>query len=279
MTKRSGDLDPPNDQADEDVGTQPDVSDIPDLDFGYKDTWLLIVAGLLGIVTVGIVAAAIVVTRSTGVDQPAVSSSATQSAEPQPTEESPLANIDCNDTFIVEIARSNPPFEQSPVQEALSSTDGAKYLEADASCATYERAGQRLIAYVGPFDTLSEACAAQRDTEDVAAVPRRMNAEQQGRSYCNCEVDAPTLRQGAGSGGDVAVLLAIAEVQGMLKTLGFFEPAIDGTPYGPMTSTGVREFQLSEGLETTGNVNQATWAAFREVTYDGDRGFCDGTGT
>ncbi|MGH3457953.1 peptidoglycan-binding domain-containing protein [Aeromicrobium sp.] len=295
MSRRTKDSGPPRHEATERADAPPAVPEdpeIPELDPGYSDTWLFVVAGLLGIVTVLLVGAAFVVTRSTGTESPAPETAAektaapettapeaaAQPAAPKPKTAGPLANLECDDTFIVEIARSDPPFGKSTVQDAVRRTDGAKYLKADASCSTYAAAGKSLVAYVGPFDTLAEACKARRETQTVTSAPHRMNADQIGRSYCHCEIDPPTLQLSDGTDGDVTTLMAVAEVQQMLKVLGYFEPPVEGLPYGPRTSTGVREFQLRVGLPTNGNVNRATWKAFGEVKFKGGRTFCQDAG-
>jgi hypothetical protein len=231
---------------------------------------------VLGVVTVLLVGAVLISTQDN-------SASPERTPEPErttPTPDTtmatePLANVQCDDSFVVEIARSNPPYEKSSVENTLARVDGSRYLQADQSCSTYAAAGKRLIAYVGPFDDLAAACAARLKLNDAQAVPRRMNADQKGPNYCACsDPNPPTLRAGAGENGNVRVLLLVSEVQRMMKSLGYFAPAVVGDPYGPQTATAVRRFQFSVGLPATGTVNTRTWAALKQGRAPDGARFC-----
>src|SRR5262245_29084171 len=65
-----------------------------------------------------------------------------------------------------------------------------------------------------------------------------------------------------------SILLAVAavaddrlrDVQGELKSQGFFYGEVDGKP-GPETAAALRRYQIRNGLQVTGTVNDETLAA------------------
>jgi len=56
----------------------------------------------------------------------------------------------------------------------------------------------------------------------------------------------------------------------MLKALGFFQPKIDGAPYGPRTVSAVQAFQTDRKLYASGVVDQPTWRALKRSDDDGN---------
>jgi hypothetical protein len=238
----------------------------------------MVAAIVIGVLTVLLLITTVAVTRSGPTDKPKASSAPASSATPtavKMTAAEGSTNIKCDGTFIVEIARSANASADARVETAAAKEKNGKFLDAAASCSTYESEGVRRVAYIGPFDTLAQACAARVKTGDLKAVLRKMDAEQVGESYCVCR-DIPTLpvlQSGAGTNGDVATLLTVAEVQRMLKALGFFQPKIDGAPYGPRTVSAVQAFQTDRKLYASGVVDQPTWTALRRSKHDG-RPFC-----
>lgn len=240
--------------------------------------WVMLSVVVLGILTVALVGTAVAISTTGGPNEPRASAT-TPSATPteptaSPTPTTPLANVECDGSYIVELGRSKPPYEKSNVEKLVTDTKDAKYLQANRSCATYAGAGNRLVAYLGPFDSLSAACEKRVESRNLRAVPHRMDAQQRGRNYCACEVDLPVLRVNDGEDGDRATLMAIGEAQQMLKALGYFEPAVVGDPYGPQTFAAVQAFQLDVGIPATGVVNRPTWAALRKSTAPGGPAFC-----
>jgi hypothetical protein len=240
--------------------------------------WIMVMVVLLGVVTVALVGAAVAISTSGGPDEPRASASTpTPSATPtpSPTPSTPLANVECDGSFIVELGRSDPPYEKSDVEKLVTDTEGAKYLQADQSCSTYAPAGNRLIAYLGPFDDLPAACAKRVESGNIRAVPHHMEARQRGRNYCACEVDLPVLRVNDGEDNDPTTLMAVNEAQTMLKALGYFDPAVVvGNPYGPQSSAATQNLQANVGLPVTGVLNRATWAALRRSTAPGGPPLC-----
>ena len=244
--------------------------------------WIMLVVVFLGIVTIALVGTAVAISTTGGPDQPgeaattptAERTTATPTPSPSPTADTPLANLECDGRYIVELGRSRPPFAKSSVETLVSRTEGAKYLQANRSCETYSNAGNRLVAYLGPFDDLPDACAQRVQSGVETAVAHRMDAQQVGHNYCACEVDPPVLRVNDGKNGDRATLLAVREAQQMLKVLGHFEPAVSGTPYGPQTQAAVQRFQAEAGLRVTGVLNRATWTALRRSTAPAGRPLC-----
>jgi len=246
---------------------------------GTSDTgWIMVAAIVIGVLTVLLLITTVAVTRSGPSDEPKASAAPPSSAKPtavKTTAAPGSTNLTCDGRFIVELARSTTATADAGVEKAAAKEKNGKFLDAAASCSTYKSEGVRRVAYIGPFDTLAKACAARVKRADMGAVLRKMDAEQVGDSYCVCR-DIPTLpvlQSGAGTNGDVATLLTISEVQRMLKALGYFEPKIDGAPYGPRTVSAVQAFQTDRKLYTSGVVDQPTWTALRRSKDDG-RPFC-----
>ena len=259
----------------------PREQDPPTLDPSVTNTkWIVVAASIIGVLTVLLVGTTVAVTQSgTTSDEP--KSSASPSAEPstpapsKPTGVKGSTNIDCDGSYIVEIARSATASADARVEKAAADIRNGKFLDASASCATYSAEGVRRVAYIGPFDTLAAACAARVDAGNLTAVLHRMDADQRGHSYCVCTRGAePVLQAGAGTNGDVATLLTIADVQQMLKTLGFFKPKVVGDPYGPRTISAVQAFQTDRNLFASGIVDQPTWRALKRSEDSAGRPLC-----
>jgi hypothetical protein len=257
------------------------VETLPHDPSGSGTTWIFVAAAVIGLLTVVLVGTTVAVTRS-GPAEPSKASAPAASASPTTAEPTVAAaegstNIECDKTFIVELARSTTASADAGVEKAAADERGAKFLDAAASCSTYESEGIRRVAYLGPFDTLAAACDARVRAGDLTAVPRQMDANQVGPNYCICRKSAegrPVLQAGAGSNGDVATLLAIGDLQRMLKALGFFKPKIVGDPYGPRTIEAVQAFQSDQGLFASGVVDQPTWTALRRGEDEKGNSFC-----
>ncbi len=246
---------------------------------GSDTTWIFVAATIIGLLTVLLVGTTIAVTRS-GPPEPSKASAPAATATPTPDQPKAAEgsdNIECDRTFIVELARSTKASADADVEKAAADERGGKFLDATASCSTYESEGVRRVAYLGPFDTLAAACEARVTSGDLTAVPRQMDADQVGPNYCICRKSRearPVLQAGAGSGGDAATLLTISDLQRMLKALGYFKPKIDGDPYGPRTVEAVQAFQADQGLFASGVVDQPTWTALRRGADEKGNSFC-----
>ena len=261
----------------------PREQDPPTLDPSVTNTrWIVVAASIIGVLTVLLVGTTVAVTRS-GNTPDDTKSSASSPTKPEPTTPAPSkptgvagsTNIDCDGSYIVEIARSTTASADAGVEKAAADIRDGKFLDASASCSTYSAEDVRRVAYIGPFDTLPAACAARVDAGNLTAVLHRMDADQRGNSYCVCTKGAePVLQAGAGTDGDVATLLTIADVQQMLKALGFFKPKVVGDPYGPRTISAVQAFQTDRNLFASGIVDQPTWRALKRSEASGGRPLC-----
>ncbi len=281
MTDQPGDSGrPPAQESDPGTTTPRETPESPQTVPGANAgmMWIYVATGVIGVLTVLLVGTMLVVTRSGPPSEPKATASP---APTTPTATKPAAaegstNIECDGTFIVEIARSTTESADAGVEKAAAEARGGKFLDGAASCSTYADEGVRRVAYVGPFDTLAAACAARVKHGDVGAVLHRMNADQRGHSYCACRNNPalPVLQADAGTDGDVATLLLVSEVQRMLKELGFFKPKIAGDPFGPRTISAVQAFQTDRQLFASGVVDQQTWTALRRSKGDGGRPFC-----
>ena len=243
-------------------------------------TWIVVAASVIGVLTVLLVGTTVAVTRSgDSPNEPRASASTpAEPSSPAPTTPPPAegsANIDCDGSYIVEIARSGTASADAGVEKAASRARNGKFLDASASCSTYAAEGVRRVAYIGPFDTLAAACAARVKAGNLTAVLHRMNADQRGHSHCVCtNTPDPVLQAGAGTNGDVATLLTIGDVQRMLKALGHFKPKIVGDPYGPRTISAVQAFQTDRNLFASGVVDQPTWTALQRSKDARGRPLC-----
>lgn len=243
-------------------------------------TWIVVAASIIGVLTVLLVGTTVAVTRSgSSTDEPRTSASASAEPSTAATTTPPPAkgstNISCDGSYIVEIARSDTASADARVKKAAARVRNGKFLDASASCSTYAAEGVRRVAYIGPFKTLAAACAARVEAGNLTAVLHRMDADERGHSYCACtKGPEPVLQAGAGTNGDVATLLTIADVQRMLKALGLFEPKIVGDPFGPRTISAVQAFQTNQQLFASGVVDQPTWRALKRSKDDSGRPLC-----
>ncbi len=260
----------------------PTVESPPPLDpTGFGTTWIVVAAGVIGVLTVLLLGTTVAVTKSGPPEEKkAASTPAETSSTPSPAKKSTAAegstNIPCDGRFIVEIARSSTPSSDADVEKAAAKKKNGKFLDANASCERYKSEGVRRVAYVGPFKTLAAACKARVKTGEVGAVLHQMDADEVGPSFCVCKdpLTPPGLDSGSGTNGNVGTLLAIGDLQRMLKELGFFKPKIDGDPYGPKTVTAVQAFQSDQKLFASGSMTQATWAALRRSKDKSGNALC-----
>ena len=245
---------------------------------GSGTTWIVVAASVIGVLTVLLLGTTVAVTRSGPPDEPKASAPAETSSptEVETTAAEGSTNVDCDGRFIVEIARSTTPSTDAAVEEAATKETNGKFLDANASCEKYKSEGVRRVAYVGPFKTLAAACKARVKTRDLGAVLHQMEADKVAPSYCICK-DAqtpPVLESGSGTNGNVNVLMAIGDLQRMLKELGFFKPKINGAPFGPRTVTAVQAFQTDRKLFASGAMDQATWTELRRSKDKSGNAFC-----
>jgi hypothetical protein len=260
----------------------PTVETPPPLDpSGFGTTWIVVAAGVIGVLTVLLLGTTVAVTKSGPPDEKKAASapsetSSTPSPAKKPTAAEGSTNITCDGSFIIELARSTTPSADADVEAAAAKEKGGKFLDASASCEKYKSEGVRRVAYVGPFKTTAAACKARVRTGDVGAVLHQMDADRVGPSYCVCKdpQTPPVLESGSGTNGNVATLLAIGDLQRMLKELGFFKPKIDGDPYGPKTVSAVQAFQSDKKLFASGSMTQATWAALRRSKDKSGNALC-----
>ena len=135
----------------------PTVESPPPLDpSGFGTTWIVVAAGVIGVLTVLLLGTTVAVTKSGPPDdKKAASTPAETSSTPSPAKKSAAAkgsaNIRCDGSFIVELARSTTPSNDAEVEKAAENEKGGKFLDANASCERYKSQGVRRVAYVGPF--------------------------------------------------------------------------------------------------------------------------------
>ena len=257
----------------------PTVESPPPLDpSGFGTTWIVVAAGVIGVLTVLLLGTTVAVTKS-GPPEEKKASAPAETSTPSPAKSTAAegsTNIRCDGSYIVELARSTTPSSDADVEAAAAKKKNGKFLDANASCERYTSEGVRRVAFVGPFKTLAAACKARVKTGEVGAVLHQMEADKVGPSFCVCKdpLTPPVLDSGSGTNGNVATLVAIGDLQRMLKELGFFKPKIDGDPFGPKTVTAVQAFQSDKKLFASGAMDQATWAALRRSKDKSGNALC-----
>ena len=91
------------------------------------------------------------------------------------------ANQPCSDAFLVILTSSGTPKDNdAQVQAAADKVPDAKYLRTDKSCKTFNQSlnGNPIYAaYVGPFDSMADACQARVDTGSAASYVRLLSLD------------------------------------------------------------------------------------------------------
>lgn len=169
-------------------------------------------------------------------------------------------NLECTDQFLVVFKVTN---------DETQLDKGQPWLQAEQSCSGIDREldGKPLrFNYLGPFATAQEACQQLLELDPHADFVKLLRADQAGgRHYlCSCDLpegELPYLRETGGEyPQDKLEFRSVTDLHLMLKRIQGFKSDNLGL-YGPQTSEEVMEFQATEGLAVTGDVDAATWGA------------------
>lgn len=178
----------------------------------------------------------------------------------------PFENVGCTGQAMLLLRSSGDPATYASVLgDAISWTSDVKYLRTNQSCSTFNQqidGNDIYAAYTGPYDSLSEACQARLDVGHVEAVPRMMDEAAEHRSYCACDAMAmPTYSIAEDYDPGLEDQMNISEAQSMLYFAGFNPSQATGGHFREQTQAMVTAFQADRGLETTGELDDATWSA------------------
>ena len=193
---------------------------------------------------------------------------------------------DCNEKYILQLTRGNPNGFAKRINETAELVPDVKYLRGSDTCATYEqvnRSGQPYyLAWIGPYATLKDVCAARIEAGMGQAIPHLLDADQRGRSFCMClesVEDLPVLDSSIDPAFDEQLL--INELQQILLIRGYIaEPQSDEgigimtQPFDEMTTAALKTYQIDRGIEPDGRTGSATWSALKAEKYDSGRAVC-----
>ena len=229
---------------------------------GRRGLWVLVVAGLVGIL--GGLLAAYVVPR------------ASQESAADPLDLGvPLANLDCSGESIMVVGCGST---RAPLAAAVADNPNGdvRYLRTDDSCPTRYAPPTRevpdFVVYLGPYDDLGEACCRRLTVEHKGDNLTRLHAGNEIYVKCICELptdDFPEL-----SVGMVATVgdgIWIRGVQGLLVDIDRLpDDGVTGT-YDEQTAAVIRRIQANGAVPADGVVDAVTWRLLRDRacgTYD-----------
>lgn len=184
-------------------------------------------------------------------------------------------NLPCNGKYIVILATATEPEQYDfKLQEAIleAGDDQAKYLHTASSCAAFapdaESGGSRYPiynAYVGPFDTLGEACAARarltRENAPLAWV-RQLQQGTPPRMLCTClppRATPPTIVASNPQHDDYVQRRYVADAQYILYRSGYNESRSIAGMFTRDNAELFKPWQSDHGLEATGELDPLTW--------------------
>lgn len=179
----------------------------------------------------------------------------------------PYANQDCTDGLIVVLASSGDPAQDDKViQSAAKKAPDAKYLQTNKSCKTFNQSlnGNPIYAaYLGPFESMGEACQARVDSGTASSYVRMLSLDRELREICSCQDEAsalPRLSTKTAGQPTYEIELRVYDLQTLLYLAGV-NPSntVNGT-FGPETRQMVRAFQRQQRLARDGWVGPRTWA-------------------
>lgn len=182
--------------------------------------------------------------------------------------ETSLVNLDCDlDTSILLVERGPAsPALHAAVVEAKNRGESVHYLRTADSCDTsYAAEGEptpEYAVYVGPFDTLAEACRLRMsEAHKGGDVVTRLREGNTMFVKCACELptaDLPVLDPAAVP--SVVDRMWTAQLQSMLVDLGKLEDAVDETGVlDARTVAVIRRMQAFVGYAPSGVVDAAVW--------------------
>lgn len=213
-------------------------------------------------------------TAEPGGSSPSSSSTLTQVEDPLRVD-APLVNLPCSGETILVVGTGNTV---GPIVEAVSSNTEVSYLETDKSCPTlYQPEGWRRptwVAYMGPFDSLSEPCSLRMSIDHKRDSVTSLKAGLDTHVQCLCVLKPETFPDLAvGMTADTRDGIYIRSLQQALVDLGLMrEGDIDGV-YDRQTADMVKRIQRLNALgsELYGRVENLTWRAIRDracIRYD-----------
>jgi peptidoglycan hydrolase-like protein with peptidoglycan-binding domain len=171
-------------------------------------------------------------------------------------------NQPCTGKTLLIVARG----EGAPQLGSTIATEGqqVRYLDTGASCDTVwtdpGKATPRYVAYLGPYDSPSQACPVRMSGKHRGGTVTRLNSGTTEPVQCLCYLDTnalPVLRIGM----DVTETTGIyvRALQKLLTDLEVNPKAHQNGLYDLQTAQQVRQFQHDHAFPATGAVKAPTW--------------------
>lgn len=178
----------------------------------------------------------------------------------------PYENQPCSGDIIVVLASSgSPSADARAIDTAAGKVKGSKYLRTDKSCKTFNQTvnGNPIYAaYIGPFDSMPEACEARVGTGVAASYVRTLSVDREQREICSCRDQAselPRLSSQSAADASYDIRLRVYDLQALLFLAGVNPANIVTGNFGPETTKMVRTFQRQQDLQRDGWVGPQTW--------------------
>lgn len=189
--------------------------------------------------------------------------------------DAPLVNLRCNGQTILVVGTGNTV---GAIIEAVSSNTEVSYLETAKSCPTlYQPEGQstpRWVAYMGPFDSLSEPCSLRMSIDHKRDSVTSLKEGLESHVQCLCVLKPETFPDLAvGMVADTRDGIYIRSLQQALVDLGLIRTEDITGSYDQHTADMVERIQRLNalGADLYGTVEILTWRAIRDracIRYD-----------
>jgi Putative peptidoglycan binding domain len=248
--------------------------------WGTRGRWAVVAAALAGLVAGVFVALQTTAgaTDSRAADPSASSASPSRSVDPADDPlgvDAPLVNLDCTGMTILVVGYGNTI---GPIIEGVTSNTEVSYLETADSCPTiYQPEGQstpRWVAYMGPFDSLSEPCSLRMSIDHKRDSVTSLKEGLDTHVQCLCVLDPETFPDLAvGMSADTRDGIYIRSLQQALVDLGLMTHEDITGIYDQQTADMVERIQTLNalGADLYGRVENLTWRAIRDracIRYD-----------